>query len=507
MFNCSICGAITVPGNYFDWGETDQVDWLKRVRAIYITELDYFHPKLSGVGSVDTLTGPVIVPKLTEKLTDPYVFDPKDLELYYATPSLRPNGTIHPQAYTTGLIVHHNCYKLLEWAVHPLQVNVKTLGLFLRSFGVMPHGQVVNWGHLYGGSYVSPDASNRTIHMRSYHILGGNVWGRNPLLIRDAKLRNELRDLMKMYELKKSNETTETSLVRSRVQMNDTAMPSRLTELPVEILENILILLPSRDVLSARLASRNFLAIPLSKAFWRSRFTPGHEFESVIEPWLYKDNVIKDCCFADAKILYQVLKSNPGSKELANRRRIWGLIKPLASALSSFSLHERAYHSVEPCGRPLASLWQPELDDEDTARWDCAHGELLDSEFQPYHFGCRPLFKRHVALPMPVMAVKVSVLPFHDTTYITGLRFCLVDKSEVAIGYILSDTEVNLPTGGTLRGLKVAIGERGIHGLSLIDKGGRQTGTAGMVADHKERKLGLGNSVTAVKAYFDVSVL
>ena len=101
--------------------------------------------------------------------------------------------------------------------------------------------------------------------------------------------------------------------------------------------------------------------------------------------------------------------------------------------------------------------------------------------------------------------MKVSVLPFYDTTYITGLRFCLADGSEEAIGYILSDKEINIPTEGTLRGMKVATGERGVHGLSIVNKHGMQSVIAGVMAGLKQKRLGLGNPVTNVKAYFDVS--
>ncbi|KAF1848551.1 uncharacterized protein K460DRAFT_403834 [Cucurbitaria berberidis CBS 394.84] len=163
------------------------------------------------------------------------------------------------------------------------------------------------------------------------------------------------------------------------------------------------------------------------------------------------------------------------------------------------------FGSIEPAEKPLASLWQPDLDDEDIARWGCAHGDLLDSDFQPYHFGGRPLFKIHGTLSAQVVTVKVLVLPFYDNKDISGLRLCLADATEVAIGYIPSDKEISLSIGGTLRGTKVATEERGVHGLSLVDKPGIQSATAGVVTGFKIKKLGLGNPVTDVKAYFGVS--
>ncbi|CAO2654168.1 Nn.00g109010.m01.CDS01 [Neocucurbitaria sp. VM-36] len=462
-------------------------------------------PKLSGIGYVRDLAGPVIIPEAIETSVCPQDPNPEGLGLHSVTPTLLSDGTLHPQSSTTGFMFHKNCYQLLEWACYPLPINIRTLNLFLRSFGVMPDGQLVNWGHTFAGLYAKYDANNRTIHMRhnSSHPFGTNRYEANPLIIENKTLWEKLGGYMLKHLLEKSKTMTEMPQVHSEAQMLNERQQGHLVGLPAELLEYILMLLPSEDLVNARLASRTFSVIPLSKAFWRSRFAVGQDFESIIEPWLYQAEVIRNPRFAEPRKVYKVLKSESSSRVLANRRRIWELNRPLVSALQSFALHEKACDRVEPSGRPLASLWQPDLEDEDLSRWDCAHGELLDSELQPYHFGCRPLFKRYITLPAPVVTVKVSVLPFHDTTYITGLRFCLTDGSEEAIGYILSDKEVSIPTEGTLRGMKVATGECGVHGLSIVNKHGTQSVIAGVMAGLKHKRLGLGNPVTNVKASFD----
>ncbi|KAF2195430.1 hypothetical protein K469DRAFT_699027 [Zopfia rhizophila CBS 207.26] len=116
----------------------------------------------------------------------------------------------------------------------------------------------------------------------------------------------------------------------------------------------------------------------------------------------------------------------------------------------------------------MATYWQPGLFPEDTSRWNCGHGELMDSETVPFHFGCRSLFKRKVALQPLVVTVKVSLLLFHGTTYITGFRFYFADGTTNTIGYILEDREVPLDTECGLRGFEVAVRERGIHALRII---------------------------------------
>jgi hypothetical protein len=506
MFHCNLCGAVSRADTQVGHDAFDGLNWLNNVRAIFIDGLDYLNPELSGVSYSNASSNRILVPR--EHNSGPQHRDPEMVVLHWAIPTLLPDGTLHPDSAVTGYIVHENCWKLLAWTLYPQKVNIKTLNLFFRSFGIMPECQVVNWGHTYGGLFASNDDDNMSIHPRhdGSHPNGTRIWEGNPIIIENDRIRNQLtgRGLKKLLgQSKSTGQRTVSGFTHSSVR---TGAQDCFDCLPAELIEHIMKLLLSADVLNVKLASRAFAGVAHTKAFWHSRFWAGQEFEYVFEPWLQKAGVIKDLQFAEPRIVYEVLKNESGSLALANRRRIYELLRPIAAGLHSFASHQKRFGTTEPSGRALASLWQPELEDEDTARWECAYGELLDSELQPYHFGCRPLFKRLLALSESIVAVKVSVLPFHNgISYVTGLRFCLADASEETIGYILAGNEVTLETGGLLRGFRVVTSDRGIHALSILNKDGLYSTSAGSASGLRERKIGWGSRIQKVKAYFDVS--
>jgi hypothetical protein len=526
MFCCNICGAMTgLPS------PSPTTQWLNYTRAIYITRLSYLHPHISGIGYVKYPINTVLVNKSCEALESVSTLgngsEGVNAKIHSAIPIAQSDGTLNPAAYTTGFVVHKNCWQLLEWACYPTKVSVETMNLFLRSFEVLPHGQLVDWGHGYGGLHANFDSGSRTLDTCSeptFRVLGRDVWKGNPLLLDDEYLMSKLN--ARIDDGSGDTETTSpskphlhpnhisiqtTSPSKPHIHPNNisiqTTSPSKppihsnpptvpqspLEALSTELLDQILTYLPTPSVLSLRLSSRTISNISLSKAFWRSRFAPGAEYSSVIEPWLYKADAIFERCFADPRAVYEVIKQErrKGNVVLDNRKRVWELIGPLADALVSFTGHEKMCGGVEPAGEMLASVWE-------------SAGCDTYPQNNSYSFGSLPCFKRYVALPKPVHEVRISVLRFHAQTYITGLRFCFTDGSKAAIGYILTDCEVTLATEGGLRGFEVATGERGIHGIGVIGKTGVRK-VAGEMAGTSLQTLGHGGEVTGIKAEIDVS--
>lgn len=505
MSCCSLCGAVAGGVSIAENPKTSV--WVNHIRALYINGLEYTSPHLSGAGWCFLPTFPIKLPRVADASSDMHNEDSEHIRLFTATPIVFIDGTFHPESNTTGFIIHEDCWKLLQWACYPQPVNLNRFNLFLRSFGVSPASQIVNWGHTYAGLYMSDDSANHHIYFRTdLSLQAGSMHSRHNLG-QIPHIEEFLWECKRKCELEKNvgipHNATRAIGTNATVT---TQCQDCFGTLPLELLEVIMKLLPTQDVVNLRVASRVFRTMSLSKSFWYSRFDVGQEYEWVIEPWLYKVGFYQNTKLSDPESVYKVMKSLSKSNVLMNRRRVWELIKPIATALYSFKLHEEAYGKMEPCGKPLASIWQPDLPEEDTLRWDCAHGELLDSEIQPFHFGCRPLYKRFISLTKPIISIGISVLPFHDgVTYITGLRFCFADATEEAIGYILSDCEMSIPTRDFFRGFKVATSERGIHALRVIDESGIEIVTAGNCAGHAISKLGWGHRVTAVKAYFDVS--
>jgi hypothetical protein len=52
---------------------------------------------------------------------------------------------------------------------------------------------------------------------------------------------------------------------------------------PLDIIPSVLVHMPSRDVLSAKIVSSTLASTELTKAFWESRFHVGHEFHYIFE--------------------------------------------------------------------------------------------------------------------------------------------------------------------------------------------------------------------------------
>ncbi|KAH7081706.1 hypothetical protein BKA63DRAFT_504385 [Paraphoma chrysanthemicola] len=499
MFHCTLCGAASCADIHDEPDERVGRAWLNNVRAILIDGTDYLSPQLSNVAYRNESRKAISLPRDHGCHTEMVM-------LRWAAPTLLPDGTLPPDSAVSGYVVHENCWKLLSWALYPQPVNVQTLNLFFRSFGTMPECQVVTWGHTYGGLFASNDADNWSIHLRNErgYTVGTRIWKANPSIVENDRIQDQLTSWGSKGSQVQSKSEEQSVASGDTPSLTPADGQDCFEDLPPELLENVIMFLPSEDVLPAKLASRAIARLQLSKAFWYSRFWPGQEYEYLIEPLLHKAGAITEAQFSDPKIVYDFLRTEPESLVLANRRRIHELLRPIVSGLQYFASHEKRFGTTEPSGRALASLWQPELEDEDTARWECAYGELLDSELQPYHFGCRPLFKRLVVLAKDVVAVHVSVLPFHSgVTYVTGLRFCLADNTEETIGYILQGKETMIQTGGVLRGFHVVASNRGIHGLGILNKDGRIAATAGLKKENGGRRLGWGESVRKVKAYFD----
>jgi len=502
MLNCNICGCLV--GGYDLDHEVVNDTWVNAVRALFIKGTNWFDPTVSATGYLGTPTHEIFLPTCSEQSSQDQDYDYFSQGVFFngIAPIVLEDGSVDPSTFITGYVFHANCYRLLEWSCYPAMVNVEILNLFLRSFGIGTREKVVNWGHTYG-LFTSSDAQVRDIYMRPSfgHPPGTEIHDKDPIYEKSF-----LRALIQAHIAKLFQKGQEHIRPPARIQC--TTSDDCFGKLPLELLELIICQLPlSEDVLHARIASRVLGAIPLNQAFWRSRFSVGREFGFIIEPWLFKDKIINDNQFSDARTVYEAAKSEIGSLALANRRRVWELVQPLSDALRLFSSYQKVNESVEPCGNPIASIWQPKLEREDTFQWDCVHGELLDSVALSFHFGCRPLFKRSISLPLRVAAVKVSVLPFHRTTYITGLTLRLVDGRDTSIGYILKDREVTLDTERGLCGLEVAIGDRGIHALAVATANWRISPVVGEKEGLEVRRLGQGNEVGKIKAYFDVGVL
>ncbi|CAH0023530.1 unnamed protein product [Clonostachys rhizophaga] len=248
------------------------------------------------------------------------------------------------------------------------------------------------------------------------------------------------------------------SLIQPITQQSDP-----FTTLPLEVIFEIFILLPSKDVGSARLSSRH-LAVAcfmnnLPQRFWTSRFSPERELGLVLPEllspktsnrWLhtyldYKKTLKESNCFA-----------------LRNRGRIWRCLEGLAIILDALLIHHRERQPEElvdeTCflGQKVAC---PELPDQ------FQYGEL--------NFGARSREQHHFAL-QDAFLVQISVIRLDSATYISGIRTTSRanrDGEQVVqeAGLIIPSNlySIRLLPGSTISSIDVYCSPLGIHGLAF----------------------------------------
>ncbi|KFZ11027.1 hypothetical protein V502_07795 [Pseudogymnoascus sp. VKM F-4520 (FW-2644)] len=267
---------------------------------------------------------------------------------------------------------------------------------------------------------------------------------------------------------------------------------------PTEIIYNILICLPSKDVLNAKLASATFASLPLTKTFWASRFQRGFEFHCVFEAQGLRT---KDYDWEAIYLGVRSLQNNPSFK---NRRRIWKLL------LVVEELHGRLI-SAELNGALSQSFFEPDAP-EDKRSWKMASGALNEPETN-FSNGCRSLFARTIDISFKVTGVFLTFARFNGIEYISGLRFQQYNGVNSFLGYVVSNGEIGMDVDGSLlgkdgcgiSGFYLAIDSRGVRALSLLTSSGK---VSAWVGEHdgipKTRLLLNQGDILSLKAGFDV---
>ncbi|OBT98680.1 hypothetical protein VE01_03330 [Pseudogymnoascus verrucosus] len=269
---------------------------------------------------------------------------------------------------------------------------------------------------------------------------------------------------------------------------------------PTEIIYDILVCLPSKDVLNAKLASATFAALPLTNTFWASRFQRGFEFHCVFEAQRLQTND------SDWETMYLSVKSLQNTPSFKNRRRIWKLL------LLVEELHSRLI-SAELKGTMSHSFFEPDAP-EDNRSWNLASGVLCQPD-NYFDRGCRSLFARTVDITRKVTGVFLSFARFNSTKYVSGIRFQQCNGVNSSLGYVVSDEEIELDVDGSVLskdgcsifGFYLAIDSRGVRALSLLASNGK---VSTWVGEHegipKTRLLLNQGDILSLKAGFDERV-
>ncbi|VUC31855.1 unnamed protein product [Clonostachys rosea] len=246
------------------------------------------------------------------------------------------------------------------------------------------------------------------------------------------------------------------SLIRPPVVRED----DPFTRLPMEVISNIFIFLPSKDVCAARLASRHLAVVcymnSLPQCFWASRFSPDREMGFVFPELLPLHN--KDRWLRTYLECKQTLKDQ-NQLAFRNRARIWRCLEGVAIILDALLHHRKA--------RPIQVVY-----DAHSLGQKIACPELpYRFEFHNPKFGARSREQHHFTI-RNALRVQVSVIRLDSATYISGMRIIsrvnrggerVVQEAGLIVPSNL--TSISVLPGRVISSIDVYISPSGIHGL------------------------------------------
>ena len=259
--------------------------------------------------------------------------------------------------------------------------------------------------------------------------------------------------------------------------------------LPWEILEIIAINLPTTgDALTLRRASKAFLPILTSQAFWASRFKVGYDCDFIFE--LRDNRELRDWI-----TLYRMTNPAHSPPRLKNRKRVWGLIRVLTNLLRL-----RMDDALESSCTNLSA---------DGLRWNEVAGDVkqaTDSGYcERFNEGCRLFRKQCASIPSDLSRIAFSVARAGNDEYIAGMRLITSNDADIRLGYIAEGNELFLDVAA-VGGFVLAMGPRGIRALRVISGDGRASKWFGCPKDSPvtERLTGF-KFISALEVGVDVS--
>ncbi|RBQ66505.1 hypothetical protein FVER14953_21323 [Fusarium verticillioides] len=289
---CTLCGTHT---------QISTGTWAMEFRAIWIQGNNFDHVKLSGVAAGhwhDPSTSNVVPvdprARYDGRQTDDDGFPIEVAEISIIN-SFHPNP---PPEWYWGFLFHDACWSLLNFEE---QVDLGDLFRLCVSTPIGPD-MLPNFGYDYG------------------NIASMNYEG----------------------DIEVLQDAFQSILDRSTLSADKDVF----NYFPPEILERIVMFLPSPDVHSLRLASRVFATLSLSERFWASRFIEGHEFDYLPEVFATPPTSWRALYLS----LHIWASENSG---MGNRSRVWLSVKDLHETLGQMK-------NVECLGNVISTVLEPE---------------------------------------------------------------------------------------------------------------------------------------------------
>lgn len=388
----------------------------------------------------------------------------------------------HSWSSSHGFVTHDACWRLLKTAFLPVgdEVPLKRLLDICESLPFPLPGLGVYWGHNYGNLIV--DIEDQGLFPWEEDYLDESYHPETELYAKEDPYHvSDIPALLLMRTKYPSGWSIST--------------PSRnkdfFSKLPLELLENIALRLPTRSALSLRHVSKVFFPLLYSQTFWASRFEANGDRGFMFEKWEYRDTPGDATDWLSLYRLTSLARCSPGLK---NRKRVWDLLGRLVETIT-LSLAENQNAGSE--GQDLTSL-----------KWTKVEGDLLEDLTQYprlFDHGCR-LCGTHVAhVSQDLLKIGFSISSVGNASYISGIRLIANNESDVCLGLISTTEEVVLEVT-TLRGLVLAIGSRGLQALRVVQEDGSRSEWVGSPSNApRTERLVCFDSIDFLEVGFDVS--
>lgn len=383
-----------------------------------------------------------------------------------------------------GIVFHDACWSLLEVALQPGSVSLQRLFDVCSSLPVPRMCRAPTWGHDFGGAVIVDRATHFPWEDR-YKL---PEWAEpHPVFRRNPY---QVRGVDRLLTDHPQQPPVATQPPRPpRVLMLDC-----FAVLPEELCAAIAMLLPTADVLRARLASRAFWPVFHSQQFWASRFRPPSS--ATDRSWLFETRHVQSP--RDWRSLFRRTNDVNLSPGLQNRRRVWGLIEQVVEIL------DLAWNELPA---PLPDIWS--LDSTLHAKeYSVKVNGLLWSPTEPddhrFHNGCRLSRTQSIAIPDALACIILYTAAFGDGQYVVGMSLVTAAGDSVRLGY--SSRSEHFVKLTQLWGFRVAMGSRGVQALQCITKPtDSESPWVGSTDDvPRTERLVLSNRVVGMEVGFDV---
>ncbi|RDW65879.1 uncharacterized protein DSM5745_09618 [Aspergillus mulundensis] len=348
-----------------------------------------------------------------------------------------------------GFLLHNACWCLLERRAWPLAISLPRL---YEVFDSAPRDWTdmqsccYTWDHMYEGTtgFVPLHWRGEGMRWPWEERRWRETW--RSVTVKKAFLRSPFA--CTVYDLIRIAPTQSMPFDFSALT-ESSVVSDGFTRLPFEIVEEIASYLPTATVLQLRSVSRAFTRLFYSQMFWASRFKGDFERSFLFEAHETRSH-------RDWRWLYQrtrnVHLAYPG---LENRLRIWRLTELLLKKLN-LSLADSSTHLA--IKRRLSNWERAEV-----------HGDILvGNELRRKGSGLR-ILTHETQVPPDVQKIGVSVLEDGETTYVAGIQLVHgSDQQIIQLGYVTTSASTTYTEVGSLDGLIVSVGSRGIHALQIV---------------------------------------